>query len=368
MAAEAAAASAYGVDTEFHRERTYWPQLALVQLNWGTGNVLIDPLAVDLAPLAKVFEGPGVAVMHAAAQDLEVLELACGTVPRALFDTQVAAGFMGIGNASLASLVEQVLGVRLPKADRLTDWLRRPLGADQLRYAGSDVEHLLALRDRICDELEQRGRREWALDECEELRSRPRPVRDPEHAWLRVKDARSLRGSSRAVAQSVAEWREERAARLDVPPRFVLSDMALIGIAHRPPTDVAALRRVRGLDARSLKGDAGAELLAAVRQGRDRPAPPRPDNRQRTPDGRLRAAVGLVSAWISQLSRDLELDPGTLATRADVEAFLAGDPDARLNHGWRAEVVGQGVRDLVDGRAALAFEPSGALVLEPRSR
>ena len=130
-------ADRYAVDTEFHRERTYFPRVALVQLAWDDQIALVDPLAVNLQPLAKVLEGPGIAVMHAAGQDLEVLELACGTFPTTLFDTQLAAGFAGYATPSLAALAEQVVGVRLPKGDRLTDWLRRPLDADQLRYAAS---------------------------------------------------------------------------------------------------------------------------------------------------------------------------------------------------------------------------------------
>ncbi len=131
---------AYALDTEFHRERTYFPQLALLQLAWPGGSVLVDPLAVDLTPLAKVFAGPAVAVIHAASQDLEVLELACGSVPGVLFDTQVAAGFVGFSTPSLAQLLERLLKVQLPKADRLTDWLRRPLGHEAKVYAAGDVD------------------------------------------------------------------------------------------------------------------------------------------------------------------------------------------------------------------------------------
>jgi ribonuclease D len=364
----AGAAKAYAVDTEFHRERTYWPQLALVQLAWADEVALIDPLRVDVAPLADLLEGPGVTVMHAASQDLEVLDLACGTIPARLFDTQLAAGFIGMSNASLATLVDRLLHVRLPKSDRLTDWLHRPLGEEQLDYAAADVVHLLDMRRLLCEQLDARGRLAWAEDECEQLRTRPLPERDPMQAWRRVKEARALRGRARAVAQSVAAWREKRAARLDQPPRFILSDLSLVGIANRPPSTVEGLARVRGFDARAARGAVGTELLAAVRKGLDA-APPTSGSSARTTtniDGKLRPVVGLVSSWIGQLSRDLQVDAGLLATRADVEAFLAGDPDARLRHGWRAELVGEGIDRLQAGTAALAFDPSGHLVLEPR--
>ena len=147
----------YAVDTEFHRERTYYPRVALVQINWGTGMALIDPLAVSLEPLAAVLDGPGLAVMHASSQDLEVMTRACGTLPGRLFDTQIAAGFTGLRSPSLAALHDKLLGIRLPKGDRLTDWLRRPLTETQLEYAASDVSHLLEIH-RLLDETVRRER------------------------------------------------------------------------------------------------------------------------------------------------------------------------------------------------------------------
>lgn len=356
---------AFAIDTEFHRERTYFPQLALVRLAWADQRMLVDPLAVDLAPFAQVLEGPPVVVMHAASQDLEVLDLACGALPRSLFDTQIAAGFVGHSLPSLAALVERFFGVHLPKGDRLTDWLHRPLGTDQRTYAAADVEYLLELRERLGALLEERGRLSWALAECEVLRQRGRVVRDPEGAWLRIKEARSLRGEVAAVARSVAAWRERRAAELDQPVRFVLSDLAVVGIAQRRPKTLEDLRRIRGVDERHARGKVGEAVLAAVDQARGQTVA-RPDAPTHDLDRRLRPAVALVAAWVSQLSRELEIETSLVATRSDIEALLAGDPDARLAQGWRAELVGERIRRLVEGEAALAFDGSGNLVLEDR--
>src|SRR5437764_1319724 len=175
----------YALDTEFHRERTYWPRLALVQLAWDDELVLIDPLAVDVTCLAAVLEGPALFVAHAADQDLEVLEQACGVVPSRMFDTQVAAGFLGLVSPSLASLAEKLLGLRLLKGDRLTDWSRRPLTADQQAYAAADVAHLLEIAAVLRAELEELGRLQWAEQECEALLRRPRGNQDPDTAWWR---------------------------------------------------------------------------------------------------------------------------------------------------------------------------------------
>ena len=362
----------YAIDTEFHRERTYAPRLALLQLAWSDGCALVDPLAVDPAPLASVLEGPGIAVLHAAGQDLEVLLRACGTVPSCLFDTQVAAGFLGFSTPSLATLLDRVLDVPLPKGDRLTDWLRRPLTTGQLDYAVADVAWLLPLTDALVAELEATGRRTWVEEELELIRTRSRTMPDPDLAWMRLKEARSLRGKSRGVAAAVAAWRERKAARLDIPARQVLPDLAVLGVAGSMPKSPGALRAVRGVDERHLRGGAADELLAAVAAGRELPEAATGEPRRDDVDRDLRPAVALVAAWIAQLGRDLRIDPTLLATRGDLAAFLNGDPDARLATGWRNTLIGQPIRDLVDGRAALAFGRTGAgtrggLVLEERS-
>jgi len=360
-------ADRYALDTEFHRERSYYPKVALVQLAWGDDMALIDPLAVSIEPLAKLLDGPAVAVMHAAGQDLELLHHVCGTVPSTLFDTQIAAGFLGMRSPSLAALHDRMLGIRLGKQDRLTDWLRRPLAEGQLDYASSDVAHLLEIHDRLVDDLQSRGRLEWARVECEGLRARGYAPRDPEEAWLRIKETRHLGGQARGVAQAVAAWRERRAAASDQPTRYILSELAVVALAQRPPSTTEEMARVRGIDERFARGTHGEALLEVIRDARERPAPvpPKPD-RGRANRG-LRPAATLVSAWLSQHAADLELDPALLATRAEIEALLRGEP-SRLDEGWRAQMAGEPIRHLLDGEAALAFDADHGLVLEERSR
>jgi ribonuclease D len=226
---------AIGLDTEFHRERTYFPKIAMLQISWESEVALIDPLEVDLGPLISVLDSETVTIIHAASQDLEVLLRACGSVPRHLFDTQIAAGFLGMSAPSLTALVERELGERLPKTDRLTDWLARPLTEAQLRYAAADVAHLIEIWHRQRTALEARGRLAWALDEFAEVRSRARVSRPPAEAWTRIKEARQLKGQTRLIAQEIAAWREERAIELDQPARFVMADLAVVAIAQRAP-------------------------------------------------------------------------------------------------------------------------------------
>jgi ribonuclease D len=354
----------YAIDTEFHRERTYYPKLALVQIGWGGRIVLIDPLAVDVRSLRRLFASPSIAVFHAAQQDLDVLTHVCGAVPEFMFDTQIAAGFIGYSTPSLASLLQGELNVAASKGDRLTDWLRRPLTAEQQQYAANDVAHLLELHDRLIASLVGRGRLEWAAEACEELRTRPAGAIDPEQAWLRLKDVRVLKAKARGVAQAVAAWRERRAAQADVPPRQILPDLAVLGISQKHPTTVAELSHARGVDERHSRGALGNEIVAAVKDGLGRDVSlPASDGDDL--DRALRPAVTLVSAWVGEVARTEKIDATLLATRNDLVSLLRGDPAARLANGWRHELLGDGIRRLVEGRAALTFDGRGGLRLVP---
>ncbi len=352
----------YALDTEFHRERTYFPRLALVQLAGAGETVLVDPLACDLGALRRLFAGDVLAVLHAAQQDLDVLTHAVGAIPARLYDTQVAAGFLGYSTPSLVSLLQAELKVVVAKGDRLTDWLRRPLTAEQCTYAAGDVDHLPALHDTIAAALHKAGRTAWVDDACEELRTRPVGAIDPSLAWTRLKDVRSLRARARGVAQAVAEWRERRAMAIDAPVRQVLPDLAILGISQRQPRTLDELAHARGVDDRHTRGVIGKELLEAVQRGLAMEVPlPAGDSDEL--DRHLRPAVSLISAWVSEVARQQRIDNALLATRNDLVSFLRGDADSRLAHGWRNEFLGEGIRKLVDGHAGLTFDGKGGLRL-----
>jgi ribonuclease D len=361
-----AGADRYGVDTEFHLERTYFPHAALIQVAWADQTALIDPLGLDLAPLAEVLRGPGLAVLHAADQDLSVLDQACGAVPARMFDTQIAAGFLGMSTPSLARLVERLLGISLLKADRLTDWTRRPLTGEQVTYAAGDVAHLLALHTIMVDLLQAQGRLDWAEAECAATLAVPRRVVVPEQAWWKMRDHRQLRGAARGVAQEVAAWRERRAAERDVPRRVVLADLALSAIAQHPPMTRQQLQEIRGMGGRHLSTETTDEILQAVRRGRRLAAgalclPPDVREERANP-----AVVALAVGVVRQMAGEQGFDTTLLATRADVADLVAGVP-GRLDRGWRRELVGDPLRRLLGGELALAVGPGGGLVLEERS-
>lgn len=349
------------IDTEFHRERTYFPELALLQIGSPDGIYLIDPLKCDVGILAPVLDSSVLWIAHAAQQDLEVLHLATGVTPRNLFDTQIASGFIGMSTPSLSALVSSTLGVNLSKGDRLTDWLRRPLTPAQCAYAANDVLHLDAVYEKVTEELIGLDRLGWAEEACAESLSR-RQESTSDDAWLRVKDARSLKGEARGVARSVARWRDERARQLNVPVRRVLSDMALVSIAQQVPTSANELLGLRGIDGRLSHGSDVNEILAVVASGRTEVVN-LPNGSGEEIDKRLKPAVNLMTAWISELARLHRIDATLLGTRADVDALLRRDETCRLLSGWRRDIVGSDLEDILNGRAGLSFDGKGHLRL-----
>jgi len=348
---------AYGLDTEFVAERTYRPRLCLVQISWPGHTALIDPLACDVSALKEVLVGPGTMITHAGSGDLPIIERACGDRPTSLFDTQLSAGFIGMSQPSLSSLTWALLRIRLDKGDQLSDWSRRPLPASVLDYAAGDVDHLFALRDELVKRLEARGRLEWAVAECEILRSHAARSFDPETTWWKVKGSRSLKGEQATIAQGLSAWRERRAEADDVPPRFVMSDLALTALIQRPPRNADEIMKVRG--AGNLSKSAVAGIWNAIQAARsisdsELKLPPKHSS-----DPSLDAASGLLTGWTAQVAEGEQIDPRLLATRDDVKA-LVNDRPSRLDSGWRAEMIGDDLRALLNGDAVLRFVDNGS--------
>jgi ribonuclease D len=266
---------------------------------------------------------------------------------------------------SLARLIDQVLGLTIPKADQLSDWLTRPIPERQVAYAAGDVAHLLELRVALTAQLHELGRLTWALEECAQVLTTRRRTTVPEELWWKMGDVRKLSGRSRGVAQEVAAWRDRHAAALDRPRRHVLSDLALLAIAQRPPQSRQELQRTRGVDARHLAQGAAAEILAAVARGLALP----PEQIRLPPDGREAqaspAAVAVCAGLVRQIADDLRFDQSLLATRADIANLLCGER-SRLDTGWRSSIAGDPIRRLLAGEVAAVFD-GGALILEERT-
>ena len=364
---ELAAAEAYGLDTEFHRERTYHARLALLQLSWPGGTAVVDPTVVDVAPLAAVLDGDGVCLMHAASQDLEILARVCGTLPSRLFDTQVAAGFVGYSSVGLAG----------PGAGRArAEAARRPTGSPTGWPARSPRGPSPTRSPTCCTSTSSAtawspsSRREAG---CPGRSTSARCTASGPPAG-RCPTGRGG-GSRRPDRCGAAPPRWRRCSppggsggppRSTGPVRFLLPDLALVAMAQRPPASEDDLRRVRGLDDGKKRGGAARELLAVVAEGLALPLDDVQLPQSEGVDRSRRAAASLVSAWAAQRARDLDIDAAILATRADIESLLMGD-GGRLATGWRHDVVGEPIRALAAGEASLAVDGQGRLRLETRS-
>ena len=357
---------AVALDTEFVWERTYYPALGLVQLGWSADDVfLIDPVAIDdLSDLGRLLADPEtVKILHDAAQDLQILARATGAQPANVFDSQRAAGFVGLtGTASLQDLVQWAVDLRLDKGETRTDWLRRPLSDKQLDYAEDDVRYLPTVRARLIEEAEQRNRMPWVDSEMERyedaaLYEEP----DPQQAVGRIK-AKGLgrmNGHQRAVLRAVAAWRERAARQLDRTRRMVLPDDALVDLALKRPASDEDLGRMKFSD-RQLD-HYGGDLLAAVAEG-EAAGPETVERRGRpTPEDERRAARLLVAqALVAGVCATSEIDPAIVATKSDLRDLVEGARDAPVLSGWRREFLGQDLLRLLDGELAVRLDgPDG---------
>jgi ribonuclease D len=378
LAERAAAHGRVAIDTEFVSERRYQALLCLAQVAVpdpdapdGVRTEVIDPLSdhpPDPAPLARVLADPEVeVVVHAGRQDIAILRRTWSTEVTRVFDTQLAAGFIGFGNQeSYESLVRKVLNVRLKGAEGFTKWDRRPLTAQQLEYAGDDARLLLALGQEIERRLDERGRLEWAREECRALEESS-DERDPDRVFERLPRLSRLNERARAVARELVEWREDTARSMDRPAGYVLPDQALIELARRAPSDRAGLEQIRGLPAQTLhrRGD---RLLEAVARGRERQAPPAPpDPGPREPaDAPL---VSLAQALVRHRSIEAGVAVELIATQAELSALVSAlrrgeqAEGVRAAQGWRRELVGEELGKLVDGSLTLSAAQNGGLVV-----
>jgi ribonuclease D len=352
-------ATRLAIDTEFMRERTYYPRLCLVQVATDTDCVLVDPLdGLDLAELFELLAEPGrVKVVHAARQDLEVLYLAGGRVPLPVFDTQIAAGLVGLApQIGYAELVARQLGHSIDKGQTRTDWSRRPLSAEQLAYAADDVHHLLELHASLNAELQRLGRRHWQDEDAAAFADETLYRTDPAEAWRRIRGIGRLAPAERAVARALARWREERAHASDKPRGWILPDDALLAMATLAPRSLDELAGIRSLQP-SVHRKRGEELLAIIADARDAvkedpldvPAGRRLEPHETALVGRL---IEEVRAEAARLGIGAEL----LATRRDVEALVLGQSDPAVLSGWRRGAIGE--RLLALARAPAAQPPA----------
>ena len=347
LAAQLLQADAVAVDTEFFWERTYYPILGLVQLATADGAcALVDAVNLrDLRALGPVLASPAVTkVLHDAPQDLGILARATGAMPRAIFDTRLAAGFAGLDSTcSLQALLRQTLEIDLAKAETRSDWLRRPLSASQLRYAADDVVHLIPLRENLLARCANDTVRGWLADELSQLDDPSRFLdRDPRQMYLRIKGGQRLDARQLALLRELAAWREEEARQRDWPRGHVLPDDLLVALALRAPATRQALADVPGFPQR-MPADAVTRLLASAARGvavpeAECPLQPLTDFAAKRA---LKAQSDRLLAHISAACATHNIDPAMVASRADAEAYVrllaeASPGEHALAKGWRS--------------------------------
>ena len=368
FAAEARSEGRLALDTEFVWERTYSPVPCLLQLATADRLAVLDPLEdVDVGPIAQLVGDPAVQlVMHAPAGDLLLFATRYGVRATSVFDTQLAAGFVGHGiSMAYDRLVERVAGVTLTHNETFSDWSRRPLTDAQIQYAADDVRYLFAVADALLAKLDEMGRRSWAEDEITRRYGPAATIEpDPQRAYLKVARRGRLSGRQLASLRAVAAWREEEARTRDLPPGWVLKDPSVVEVARRSPQDAAALGRLRGLG--NLSAAAGQRLLEALAGAADAEAP---RAARELPPGlarRVAAASALGAVLVRARCDGADIAPELVATRAELESFVEamanGQEEHALLSGWRRELVGAELRELVQGNVALALEPQSPYV------
>lgn len=359
------------LDTEFVGEDSFVPKLELIQIASDNRAAVIDFPAVQAAgsmdALWEIICNPAVQkVVHAGRQDLDLFLLHAGQIPKPFFDTQIAAAMVGFGpQVAYANLVQRVHGTKLAKAHTFTNWSARPLSPDQLAYALEDVTFLLAIHDHLQTRLTKLGRLEWAGEEFSRLEGAVADTRrEPQERYQRVRGWDTLKPKSAAVLRELAAWREGEAKRRNVPRGRVMRDEVLLQLARHPPRHLQELRAARGLHGSEADRN-GETILAVIQTALTLPPSDWPEvPKERKPEPESAGLVELLQAVMKARALDEEIAPTLLATSADLQALVdakdRADLDLPILKGWRRELLGSILLDILDGKLAVAIDPATA--------
>jgi ribonuclease D len=350
------------VDTEFHRETTYWPELCLIQASAPGVEGVIDPMAddLDIGPfLQLIAEESRVKVFHAARQDLEIFNRLIGHVPGPIFDSQIAAMALGLGDSiSYDNLIQRVLQIHIDKSSQFTDWKRRPLSNKQLVYAIGDVTHLREAYLLMTQQLEEQGRMGWVREEMSSLEDPAKYDTDPMKAWQRLK-LRKPKKDYAAILVAVAAWRERVAQELDKPRRRILKDDAIHEIASQKPKSEREFSNLRAVPNGFVRSKHGAGLIEATVDAINNPEVYAPDIPKRSHNAQVPAgAPELLKVLLKHVSDQNNVVPRLIANAADIERIARGETDDEIAAmtGWRYKMFGEKAQALLNGQLAVSFE------------
>lgn len=347
------------IDTEFLREKTYYPQLCLIQIANQDVIACVDPLVIeDLSPLLDVLYRDNMTlVFHAAKQDLELLLMLRGNLPKNIFDTQLAATVLGLGDQiGYGNLVKTCLEVDLDKAHSRTDWTQRPLSNDQLEYAADDVRYLRTLYLQMSTQLDELNRRSWLDDDFAALSDPQTYTADPESIWRKIRGAGKLKPSQLVILQQLAVWREQRAIERNRPRRWILKDEVMLDLARFAPDSKNKLSQIRGLESRDIErnGNAILDVIAVAKTipEADWPVLIKPVPLTNQQEALMDALMALLRKYCDEQS----ITPVAVATRKDIEQLVRGERDSALLQGWRKRIVGQKLLDFLHGELAITAD------------
>ncbi len=356
------------IDTEFIRESTYYPELALIQIASEDLLACIDPLAVtEFAPLAELLVKPDLLkVFHSSSQDLEILYQKFGEVPSPVFDTQLAAAVLGYNHQiSYADLVQQVTGTTLEKKHTRANWLRRPLSQDELDYAMDDVRYLVAVYEDLNHKLDSTRRGSWIEKDLRAMSDPKNYQVDKTQLWKRLKGALKLKGENLQIASDLCQWRESVAQRQNRPRRWIAKDDALVEIARQKPLDIEALVQIREMSEKTAKRY-GDELLKIITDAAQvDPAQWPQHDRFRSLSKRQLALGDCLMALCRKVADQNEIALATLATRKDIDNLILNQKSSRLTQGWRFTMAGEQLLEFIHGQSVISVDDE-ALKLDPK--
>lgn len=358
------------LDTEFLREKTYYPIFCLLQIATPDWVVCVDPIALpDLTALFTVINDPDTTkVLHSCRQDLEIFYKLTGEETYPVFDTQVAAPLLGFQeNPGYAMLVSSFLNVNLSKAHTRTDWSTRPLTKEQIQYAADDVIYLCKIYEMMCQQLEDLGRLDWLEKDFELLKNKELYQVSPVNAWLKIKGRKRLTGKQLSIVQVLSKWREQTAQAENRPKNWLIRDDLLLELAKLQPTTIAELEKVRSVNERSVKRY-GRVICQLIGEAKD--SSPIAMNDKTKPVKKTatqEAVLDVLTAVVRMRADENALNPIILASRKDLEKLLFDEQGAPVFMGWRYTMVGKELQGLLQGKYSLALKEGNVLITENKS-
>ncbi len=354
------------LDTEFIREKTYYPQLCLIQVANETCRACVDPLALDdLGPFFDILYDPGILkILHASRQDLEIFYLLRQSIPAPVFDTQIAASVLGYGEqVGYGNLVQELLGVSLDKSHSRTDWRQRPLDEQQIRYALDDVVYLPQIYQHLHTDLVAKQRLDWISDDIADLYEIDNYQTHPENAWKRISGTHRLKSKQLAILSKLAAWREQLAVDKNLPRKWIAADNALVDIARQAPADPQKMQRIRSLPKEFISKH-GQTMIKLVAEALQQPQEDWPQVPQRLKlDNEQAAIVDLMMAVVRHQASAHDISAGAITKRGELEQLLLGDDNLEITRGWRARLAGDHLKQLIAGKLTLSIR-DGRLQLD----